>query len=173
MEEKVLQFHEPKDEQEGRIILEWGKSLIDFTPRLTLANQVGEVEIRGWNPAAKKEFIGSAKWENISDSGLSERAVQMVKSSPGAGTKKVAIDRAIHSQKQADDMAKAILKNITGTLITGTGNCIGMPELRAGKTIKLEGLGPRFSGVYILTGTTHTLSDAGYKTKFEVRKRIQ
>ncbi len=173
VKDRTLYFHDPANQSGDPIKLKWGKSLIDFTPRLTLANQVAEVEIRGWDPVTKKEFIGTAKWKNIKKSGLSKRAVQMLKANTGGASKKVEIDRAVHSQKQADEMAKAILKNITDTLITGTGNCIGMPSLRVGKIIKLEGMGPRFSGSYIVTGTTHTLGGAGYKTKFEVRKRIQ
>jgi hypothetical protein len=40
--------------------LEWGKELLDFDARLTAAQQVKEVIVRGWDPKTKKEIIGQA-----------------------------------------------------------------------------------------------------------------
>ncbi len=167
--ENDLCFKAEREEAEP-LVLVWKKSLVDFSPRITLANQVSEVEVRGWDPVSKKEFIGKATWDGIDDSGLSERAVDMIKA--GGSTKSVRVDRAIHSQAQADEMAAAILKNITDTLITASGNCIGMPEMRVGASLELQGLGERFNGDYEVIATPHTLSDGGYRTSFEARKKI-
>ena len=46
------------------------------------------------------------------------------------------------------------------------------PRLRAGAIIRLEGLGPSFSGDYRVTSATHTISSSGYRTSFRVRKEI-
>ncbi len=45
-------------------------------------------------------------------------------------------------------------------------------RLRAGKVLRLEGLGEQFSGLYRLTSATHTLDGSGYRTSFEARKEI-
>jgi phage protein D len=36
--------------------------------------------------------------------------------------------------------------------------------------VRIAGLGARFSGEYFITDTTHTISDAGYITKFNGRR---
>ncbi len=41
-------------------VLEWGKNLLDFQARMTTAQQVTEVTVRGWDPKTKKEIIGRA-----------------------------------------------------------------------------------------------------------------
>ena len=50
---EVLYFGPPDERHPGipdvRYELKWGISLIDFTPKLSTANQVSAVEVRGWN----------------------------------------------------------------------------------------------------------------------------
>jgi len=50
--------------------------------------------------------------------------------------------------------------------VTATGSCIGLPDLRAGQHVRIKGVGARFSGLYFVTETTHTINDQGYTTKF-------
>ena len=55
--------------------------------------------------------------------------------------------------------------------ISGEGLCIGRTDLRAGKVIKIEGLGRRFSGLYYVTATRHTYTPAaGYRTAITVKR---
>ncbi len=56
--------------------------------------------------------------------------------------------------------------------VTATGLTIGLPDLRVGTVIEIEGLGKRFSGPYFVTATTHSISSDGYKTGFECRKDV-
>jgi phage protein D len=46
---------------------------------------------------------------------------------------------------------------------------IGIPDLRPGDNIELQGLGKRFSGAYYVTKVEHSLGNNGYLTQFEVR----
>jgi phage protein D len=55
-------------------------------------------------------------------------------------------------------------------MVEATGTSVGLPELRAGQQLLIRGLGARFSGVYFVTKTTHTLNDSGYVTKFTARR---
>ena len=56
-------------------------------------------------------------------------------------------------------------------LISGEGMCWGRTDLQAGKVIKLDGLGKRFSGQYYVTAVTHRYrSDRGYYTHFQVQR---
>ena len=65
-----------------------------------------------------------------------------------------------------------LLRNKLNTRLTGSGEAVGDPRLRAGAIIRLEGLGPSFSGDYRVTSATHTISSSGYRTSFRVRKEI-
>jgi phage protein D len=47
---------------------------------------------------------------------------------------------------------------------------VGLPDLRAGSVVYIDGLGERFSGRYFVTSTTHAISDSGYTTQFECRR---
>jgi uncharacterized protein involved in type VI secretion and phage assembly len=68
-------------------------------------------------------------------------------------------------------LAKSILQQLLEGLYEGTGSCIGLPQLRAGDMIEIQGVGKRFSGKYRLRRVTHTIDDGGYRTTFEVAQR--
>ena len=46
------------------------------------------------------------------------------------------------------------------------------PRIRAGAVIRLENLGPDFSGDYRVVSATHSMGASGYVTQFEVMKEI-
>jgi len=46
------------------------------------------------------------------------------------------------------------------------GMAIGMPDLRRGKTVKIEGIGVKYSGLYYIKKATHTHDENGYMTAF-------
>jgi phage protein D len=56
--------------------------------------------------------------------------------------------------------------------LTGTGSCVGDPRIRAGAMVRIEGVGPDFSGDYRVSSATHTMDASGYRTNFEVRKEL-
>ena len=64
------------------------------------------------------------------------------------------------------------LRNKLNNRLTGTGSAIGDPRIRAGVIMRLEGLGPDFSGNYRVTSASHSIDTGGYRTNFEVRKEI-
>jgi phage protein D len=82
----------------------------------------------------------------------------------------VCVDMPVASQQEADQLAQAIYNEHLLDFITGTGSAIGLPQLRAGTVLELTGLGPRFSGLYYLSQTTHSLNDSGYQTRFSVKR---
>jgi phage protein D len=49
---------------------------------------------------------------------------------------------------------------------------VGLPDLRAGHKVHIEGLGARFNGIYFITDTNHTLNDSGYVTQFNARREV-
>jgi phage protein D len=64
------------------------------------------------------------------------------------------------------------LRNKINNRLTGSGSAIGDPRIRAGAIVRVEGLGPDFSGDYRVTSATHAMDTGGYRTNFEARKEI-
>jgi hypothetical protein len=56
--------------------------------------------------------------------------------------------------------------------LTGSGNTIGDPRIKAGSVLRLEGLGEQFGGLYRVTSAKHTIDGGGYHTSFNVRKEV-
>jgi hypothetical protein len=65
-----------------------------------------------------------------------------------------------------------LLRNKLNNRLTGHGEAVGDPRIRAGAIIRLDGLGPTFSGDYRVTSATHSIGASGYRTAFQVRKEI-
>jgi len=173
--EDTLYFIKPTDGRDGRrtrqYVFEWGKSLINFSPVLTIAEQVGTVTVRGWNPQTKEPIVYTAGQKDLpstnSGNGMSgpQAAEQRL-----AKKSEIIINRPVTSAQEAQDLAISRLRELSYKYITGSGQVIGVPDLRPGDNVDLKGLGDRFSGVYYVLKVEHTLGSAGYQTKFDVRK---
>jgi phage protein D len=147
--------------------LKWGISLMDFKPTLTTANQIKSVTVHGWNRSTKQSITGRASLDDPK-SKLNRDLYKHLENCDAREER--VVDKPVCSQKEADELARGILLERSKDLVKAGGTCVGLPELRAGQRVKIAGLGARFSGEYFITDTTHTISDAGYITKFNGRR---
>lgn len=149
--------------------LDYGRSLISFQPELSTANQVGTVTVKGWDAVRKQPITASAKRSELTTTGLGSAGNQAFEDAV-ATREEIITDRPVHTETEAKTLAVETLERIAKELVTGTGAVVGLPELRAGSVVHLGGLGQRFSGRYLVTTTTHALTDAGYTTQFGCRR---
>lgn len=163
-----LHFHPPEAQISAPYKLVAGKTLISFKPTLKTKDQVAKVTVRGWDPDKDKEIIGEATRDDLGFRGLPNVKDLQAIDSALAGSEEV-ISLPVENNKDAKDKAIAYLTDLEKDLITGSGSTVGLPELRAGRPIYIEGLGSRFSGRYIITSSTHTIGNSGYTTQFEAR----
>ena len=152
--------------------LEWGDQLQAFHPRLTLAEQVDEVVVKGWDPKTKTEITGSATRSQASPQiGESSTGGQLASNAFGEGVR-VVVDRPVSSQAEADAVAQALFDEINGAFIEADGECTGTPALKAGTEVELSALGQKLSGTYYVTAATHIYqADGDYRTEFTVTGR--
>ena len=68
------------------------------------------------------------------------------------------------------ELAISLLRERAYEFIKGTGQVIGVPDLRPGDNLSLKNLGKRFSGDYYVKKVEHALGSSGYFTNFEVRR---
>jgi uncharacterized protein len=153
----------------------WGRTLASFTPVLSAAGQVGEVVVRWGDADARGDgrIEVSRSWSDI---GLSATALgpagQADINTAVRGLREVIKPSNVRTEEDAEREALGYLRRLAATLITGNGSSIGLPTLRAGKTVTLAGLGARFDGLWRLTQTTHAIGGNGYTTTFQARKEV-
>lgn len=159
VEDGTLHFQPSENLKRVTYLLTWGKSLIEFQPTLTTARQVGEVTVRAWDRTRRKMITATAKRkpgnEPEIESAFAERAeITSV---------------VVANEQEAKRIAEDRLRDIAHEMVKATGSTVGLPDLRAGRRMRIERLGRRFSGDYFVTATHHTFSDSGYLTSFDCR----
>jgi phage protein D len=148
--------------------LTWGQDLQTFHPRMTLAEQVSEVLVKGWDSQTMKAIVGKASSGALYPSiGESKNGADW---SATFGTGKlVVVDQPVADQAEADTLAAARLNELSGSFIQAEGVALRRPDIRAGKMVKIAALGERFSGDYLVTSATHVYKADGFTTQFAVR----
>jgi phage protein D len=149
--------------------LEWGKELLDFDARLTAANQVKEVIVRGWDPKIKKEIIGQAtRPQDTPSVGETRTGGDAVQRAFNISSQEIVVDRPVATQAEADSLAQSVCDKIGNSFLQASGTCLGNPGVQAGAIVELKGIGRRFSGRYRITHALHIYNGEGYKTEFTV-----
>ena len=170
----VLRFQFPLTDLVPSTVLGWGRSLVDFTPRLTTVGQVAAVATRIWISSIKTELVIVLGWDY-------DRAAFDLQIYPGLGDLGAVLgEEKARGTLRIDALGPAVApKTILGELLprlnnrlTASGTTIGDPAVKAGKVIDLDGLGDRFGGLYRVTSSSHTIDGSGYRTSFEARKEV-
>lgn len=163
-----LYFRKPPADSGPAATLTWGEDLRSFFPSMTLAEQVDEVTVKGWDMRAKKAIVGKAtKGQLYPANGLPKTGAQYA-SSFGDG-EKIIVNQPVVSQAEANSLAQARLDEISGVFVEASGAAFRRPEIKAGQVVELKNLGDRFSGKYFVTGARHIFNNTGLVTEFDVR----
>ncbi len=165
--DKQLHFRPPKYGSKEITALEWGKSLISFTPRLSIARVVTEATLRGQVEGKEVQAVVNHKDLSYKEPN-SKSGVDLLRS-----VKATAITRTnipFDSMEEAKIRAKSILENANNELISGECECLGNPEIIPGKNVRIKGVGKRFNGKYYVIRATHNLGAGGYTTSLELRR---
>lgn len=167
--DKTLIFRPVGSVQSEALTLSMNDDLVEFYPRLSSVGQVTEVKVQSWSVKDKNAVLGDSKVGDEQAMGGSSGASAAAKAFGSAID--VVLDRPAEAQAEADQIAKARFSELALDFITGEGVCRGRTDLRAGKVVRIEGIGRRFSGPYYVTSAVHRCSSAGgYVTEFAVRR---
>lgn len=167
VEDEKLIFRPPK-EASDTLEITWGFELQTFYPRVTLAEQVDEVVVRGWDVAEQTPIIGRASggsgtlYPKIPEPNGSQQASKF-----GSG-KLIVLDQSVENQSEADVLAQARLDEVSGAFVQAEGSAFRRPDIKAGRLIDIKALGKRLSGTYQITRARHTYSQTGLRTNFSV-----
>ena len=162
-----LYFRQPPLGEAG-VTLTWGDDLLSFRPHLTLAEQVEEIVVKGWDVEKQAAIVGRAQKGRLYP-GIEESKDAVDKARAFGTGKLIIVDQPVVSQAEADILAVARLDEISGAFIEAEGVAFRRPDVMAGRMVTLEALGKRFSGAYLVTSATHVYTAKGLRTTFAVR----
>ena len=148
--------------------LEWGKGLMSFKPTLSTANQWKSVTVRGWDRQTQKPISETVDLNDSKLKKLNSDLHEMIEECDPR--EQQTVDLPVFTRAEAKQRARALLHDRHVQIVTARGKTVGLPGLRAGTLVNIQGIGARLSGTYFVTKTTHTLGDNGYITEFDGRR---
>ena len=165
-----LHFQFPRP-QTAAYVLEWGRNLSSFEPRISAAGLAGLQVIRGYNQELAQTVVAAAVAGDLDPGNLLERlgssAVDLLTSLVRSGIRQHSVDNPLSARK----LAEAALSDLLEGLYEGQGTCIGLPGLTAGKYLEIRGVGKRFSGTYRVHKVSHRIDENGFGTEFSITAR--
>ncbi|MEU2130271.1 VgrG-related protein [Streptomyces sp. NPDC018352] len=145
------------------LVLEMGSNLLRCRAGVSSAEQVSEVEVRGWDVKAKQPLVGRAPAGKSATLELGVSAAEV--SAPFGEARFVVTDAAYGAQAQVDQAAKALAERIAGSFAELEAVIRGNPEVRAGSAVALNAVGAPFEGRYTVTSSRHVFDPVrGYET---------
>jgi uncharacterized protein len=149
-----------------------------FTPRLSTAGLVQEVNVRAWNPLKREIMVGKATAVGNKLGGKDGAAQAQ---SPFSKVLYYDVDIPCFSVEEANAIAKSKLEEAVLNFITGDVAVIGDAKLKAGIVVTIDITDARFKGKYYVTGCSHRFNKAGkgagggggYITMLRVRRNAE
>lgn len=165
----TLRFTSSLDNLSTDFTFGYGKSLIDFAPRVSTVGQIFSVGGFVWVPAIKMSFAVTLgfDWDRMSLTLGVYPGVVPIGMKPG--------DYMIEEPLTPTSIPRKLVSELIPRLnkrLTASGTVIGDPTMRAGNVLRIEGVGEEFGGLYRATGITHSIDGGGFRTRFEARKEI-
>jgi len=154
---------------EDPLKLVFGQDLLEFHPRISSAEQVKEVSVRGWDPVHKRALVGRSP---------AQSSAAKLKTNPAelAGLfgdpTYTCVDRPLASQAAVDATAKALSERIGSAFAEAVGIARGNPKLKAGTPVTIGVVADDFAGKYVITSSRHVFDKDGYRTRFVVSGRL-
>ncbi|MGB3185593.1 MAG: VgrG-related protein [Ornithinimicrobium sp.] len=152
------------------LVLAMGTDLLRLRSVVTSAQQVKEVEVRGWDVTSKQALTATepAATDRVELPEASPQALASVFGDPAY----VSTDVPYGTQAEVDAMAAALAEEVAGCFAELEGVARGNPEIRADAAISIDHLGSPFDGKYTVTSSRHRFDPAtGYTTAFTVSGR--
>ncbi|MBE9126977.1 MULTISPECIES: VgrG-related protein [unclassified Coleofasciculus] len=163
-----LNFRKPNVDES--LELKWLKEVHSFQVRVSSAEQMSDVEIRGWDYSQKQPIVETASNGQVfttTDYGKGSQTSTSFKGKPPT-PKLIVVDQPVFNAPEAKTMAQAACNELVGEFVQADATAQGNPKVRPGRVVKLKDLG-KYSGEYYVTETRHLFNERVYTTEFTVR----
>lgn len=126
--------------------------------------QVSQVEVYGYDPKSKEQFVGKAKGQGEMGEGSKEYG-------DGATLSLVGREYAPIDTATAERYAKGRMAKLSEGFVVAQMDMIGNPDVVPGADVKFDKFGPRVDGEYRVDQARHEFGKNGFFTQFKaVRK---
>ena len=161
-----MYFRKPNRTTTPVITLAYGRNIISASIEVDLADQVTGVTVRGWDMSRKQEISQKSGSVTILGNG-SKTGASILSGSCGISALEYVYTNDI-SANEAKNRADAILNEKAMKLISGHVEIFGIPEVRAGRHVKLEDMGGFLNNTFYIKSASHTIDDTGYTTNLSI-----
>ncbi len=164
-----LNFRKPSSSE--TLTLTWLKDLTSFNVRVSSAEQVSSVEVRGWDYKKKEAIVSTKSSAQVLTDITAGKGT--AKSSAFSGfpssPKLTVVDQPVTTSAEADAIAQALMNELGGEFVQADAKADGNPKIRPGRLVNLAAMGGDYDGNYYVTGTRHLYQSRIYSTEFSVR----
>ncbi len=162
---RTLFFRKPHKSKTPVIEVDRKKHIISLSIEQDIGDQIGAITIRGWDHKKKTEFTEKVKTVNKIGSG--QDGASIIRELIGSANTEYIYSNEM-SQEAAKARAEAILNRENMKLVSGNGEVVGIPEIMAGKYMRISGAGPKLDKIYYITAARHVIDKYGYRTSFDL-----
>ena len=164
----ALYFKKRQHDKSSSRKLKKGELLLSFNPRTHTSIQPTGVRVQSWDPGQVKIVQGEATDKDIGpDMGGEETGADV------SGKIGPAVDQVHEIPLRSDAAAKAYaiarMQDRALDFVIADAVCAGMPDLRPGLVIELDGVGDVFNGDYYITRAMHDYQPSGFTTRLCLR----
>jgi hypothetical protein len=170
----------------GYLELRWGKSLIDFSPKLKVWDMPTAANASGSQPnrrgradgrvtsadvqrAIAAELFASPSYPDVTPiDAITARQQFFGTSSDADNTESAPASNLDQTRARMKALAAALKK--VREYMTVEAKSIGVPKLRPGTHVHILGMRPPFDGFYYITKAVHTIDANGYRTDLSLRR---
>lgn len=145
-----------------------GENLREFRARVSAVGQVEKVEVRGWDPKAKKEVTGEAP-PTAAHAQIRLKPADLAAKTGGKSL--VVVNHGVTDAETAERVAKARAEQIGSAAFEASGVATGDARLKAGVAVSVSGVGEDLNGKWVIAGTRHEFIDGQYLTHVEFTGR--
>lgn len=140
--------------------LVWGDNLQRFKARCSAIEVSDGVSVRGWDATRQQALTGdadlAASLEAVgSNAPAAANVLSGARKSGAFKGKRFLGATPVVDTAEADALAEAMALRASGEHFSARGQAIGDPRLYAGCHVKVEGVGTRLTGTYVLTTVEH------------------
>ena len=155
-------------EQKTMLTLHYGQEILSFKPELNIKKEIEQVRVVGLEFSSENEpIVGEANLERGDDDLSSDAGIKALLRR--LNSVKYEVREAVRSNEEAMQRAESLLEQFSQNFFRAELKSIGIPELKAGVSITLVGLGERFSRDYYVEKAQHSFSEQGYETTLTLR----
>lgn len=155
------------------LTLALGGGLLEFSVTADLANQPTAVVVSGWDVAAKEQISAEADDSSLgAELGDDASGASVQRAAFGARVERI-VHRAPTDSREAQSLAECVFRAQARRFVFGSGLARGDSRLRVGLRLRIDGLGPLFSGDYTIVEARHVFQrgpDGGYTTEFSAER---